>query len=454
MSFTTQNHRLLRRSWVLLGFIGICLLVGALLVACTQPVAPPAAPAKEQPAEEAAQKPAAEEAGPEAIVIGYPASLTGRFEQLGKAGLNGLQLFEEWVNTEEGGIEVKALGQKLPVKIIFADDKSEKETAQRLFEKFIKDDGAQFMMASYSSGLTLSQAPIAEANQIITFGWGAASDHIWEQGFRYVVGPITPSSLYDGSILDLLTTLEPRPQRLAVIYKDNPFTTAIAEGTTARAEELGFEVVFSDKYPEDATDLSPILLRAKEAEPDVLFVESHFQDGALAAKQVAEMQFDVAMAAYGSASATTAWAEQLGDAAEYTVGASQWEPNMPIDPALFDDPRWYGPKLSPAEWAEWFEGEFDYTPDFRAMQMFATALSLKAAIEDAGTLETEAVLESIKKLDIITTFGRFKVDPETMKQIGHQMVAIQWQGGKKEVIAPPAFKTADVIYPAPAWSER
>lgn len=447
MSLITQNRGVPTRVGSYLSFVGLCLLMIVMLAACAQPMAP-AAPA----GQEAAEAPAEEAAGPEAVVIGYPASLTGRFEQLGKAGLNGLQLFETWVNEEEGGITVK--DQKLPVEIIFADDKSEKDTAQRLFEKFIKEDGAQFMMASYSSGLTLSQAPIAEANQTITFGWGAASDDIWEQGFGYVVGGITPSSLYDGSFLDLLTTLDPKPQRLAVVYKDNPFTTAIAEGTIERAEELGFEVVFQDKYPEDATDLSPILLRAQEANPDVLFVESHFQDGALAAKQVAEMQFDAKLHAYGSASATTAWAEQLGEAAEYTTGASQWEPNMPIDPALFDDPQWYGPQMSPQEWADWFEGEYDYTPDFRAMQMFATGLALKAAIEDAGTTETAAVLDSLKELDIITTFGRFKIDPETLKQVGHEMVAIQWQEGEKQVIAPPAFKTADVIYPVPAWDER
>lgn len=443
MSVVTRNRGMLSRLSSRLGFTVICLLiVTAALTACAQPMAP-AAPSE--------QTEGPEQAAPEPIVIGYPASLTGRFEQLGQAGLDGLQLFEQWVN-EEGGVQVG--DQKRPVEIIFADDKSEKDTAQRLFERFIKEDGAQFMMASYSSGLTLSQAPIAEANQTITFGWGAASDDIWRQGFQYVVGGITPSSLYDGSFLNLLTTLDPKPQRLAVVYKDNPFTTAIAEGTIERAEELGFEIVFQDKYPEDATDLSPILLRAQEANPDVLFVESHFQDGALAAKQVAEMQFDAKLHAYGSASATTAWSEQLGAAAEYTTGASQWEPNMPIDPALFDDPTWYGPKMSPQEWADWFEGEYDYTPDFRAMQMFATGLALQAAIEDAGTTETAAVLDSLKELDITTTFGRFKIDPETLKQVGHDMVAIQWQNGEKQVIAPPAFKTADVIYPVPAWSER
>jgi len=443
-----KARTLRRQLWSLISLVSLLILI-AVVVACAQPAAPPQ-PTKAPAPTETAAKPA----GPEEIVIGYPASLTGKFEQLGKAGLNGLQLFEEWVNTEEGGIEVKDLGRKLPVRIVFADDKSEKETAIRLFEKFIKEDGAQFMMASYSSGLTLAQAPIAEANKILTFGWGAASDHIWQQGFKYVVGPITPSSLYDSTILDLLTTLDPKPKRLAVIYKDNPFTTAIAEGTTARAKELGFEVVFSDKYPEDATDLSPILLRAKDSNPDVLFVESHFQDGALAAKQVAEMQFDIALPVYGSASATTKWADQLGEAAEYTVGSSQWEPNMPIDKALFDDPRWYGPKMSPSEWAEWFKSKYDYTPDFRAMQMFASALALKAAIEKAGTLDTDAVRAAIQELEIITTFGRFKVDPKTLKQIGHSMVAIQWQGGKKVVIAPPEFKTGDVVYPVPAWSER
>jgi branched-chain amino acid transport system substrate-binding protein len=434
-----------------------------LVAACAQPAQQPAAPAEQPAAEQpATEEPMAEEAATEEpaaeqpmaaepIVIGYPASLTGQFEQLGQAGLDGLQLYKSWAN-EEGGIQVG--DQQRPVEIIFADDKSEKETAIRLFEKFVKEDGADFMMASYSSGLTLSQAPVAEANQVITIGWGAASDDIWDQGFSYMVGGITPSSQYDYGILNMLENLDPKPQRLAVVYKDNPFTTAIAEGTIARAQEMGFDIVFQDKYPENATDLSPILLRAQESDPDVLFVESHFQDGALAAKQVAEMEFDVDLPAYGSASATTTWEEQLGEAAQYTVGASQWEPNMPIDEALFDDPRWFGPKMSPQEWADWFEGEYDYTPDFRAMQMFASALAFQAAIEDAGTTDTAAVLDSLKSLDMITTFGHFKIDPDTLKQVGHEMVAIQWQDGQKQVIAPPEFKTADVIYPVPPWSER
>ncbi|MDP8959723.1 MAG: hypothetical protein M3N51_11170, partial [Actinomycetota bacterium] len=64
-----------------------------------------AAPA-EEPAEApatTAAAPAETEAGaevPEEIVIGIPASLTGQYEALGRQGLDGLQMFADWVNEE------------------------------------------------------------------------------------------------------------------------------------------------------------------------------------------------------------------------------------------------------------------------------------------------------------------------------------------------------------------
>jgi len=48
-------------------------------------------------------------------------------------------------------------------------------------------------------------------------------------------------------------------------------------------------------------------------------------------------------------------------------------------------------------------------------------LMLAKAIEIAQNLDQKAVCEAINKMDIMTFFGRLKVDPATGKQIGHEM---------------------------------
>ena len=383
---------------------------------------------------------------PDEIVIGIPASLTGQYEALGRQGLDGLNMFAEWVNSERGGIDVG--GTKIPVRIVFGDDRSDKDTALRLFEKLVQEDGANFMFASYSSGLTLAQAPLADQLDVVSMAWGASSDNIWEQGFVRTVGVYTPASQYDHSLLDFVTAADPAAQTIAIAYKDDPFTVAEGEGAKAKAEELGMEVVFFDKYPVEATDLSPILTQAADNDPDVILVVAHFQDGALAARQMQELGIDPMASSFGSGAATTDWWDELGEAAQGTFGPAQWEPSQSVDPAAFDAANWVGPQVTPSEFSEQYSGEFGYEPDYRGGLAFHAGLALMAAIEAAGSLDTQAVIDAFKGLDIQTMGGGFKLDPETLNQVGHSMLTIQWQDGEKVIIAPAENATGEAVYPA------
>lgn len=383
---------------------------------------------------------------PEEIVIGIPASLTGQFEALGRQGLDGLNMFADWVNNEKGGIDVG--GTMLPVRIVFGDDRSDKDTALRLFEKLVNEDGAHFMFASYSSGLTLAQAPLAEQLDVVTMAWGASSDDIWQQGFTRVVGVYTPASQYDHTLLEFVANADPAADTVAIVYKDDPFTVSEAEGARAKAEELGLEVVFFDRYPVEATDLSPILTQAWAEDPDVVLVSAHFQDGALAAQQMNELGITPMAASFGSGAATTGWWDQLGESAQATFGPAQWEPTQAVDPAAFDADNWMGPQMTPEEFTADFEAEFGYAPDYRGGLAFHTGLALMAAIEAAGSLDTEAVIEAFKTLEIESFGGGFAIDPETLIQVGHDMVTIQWQDGEKVIVTPAAYANAEPIYPA------
>jgi len=385
----------------------------------------------------------------DAIVVGFPASLTGRYELLGKQGLNGLQMWAEQVN-KTGGIFVKEYNKKLPVKIVYYDDRSDKDTTVRLMERLIVEDKADFVFPPYSSGLTFATSPISEKYKRLAFAWGASSDDIWQQGYRYVVGVYTPAAQYHYSALDLFAKNYPKA-KIALVAEDEVFSVASDKGAEAYAKKLGLEVVYKDRYPQNPTDLSPILLKIKDIKPDGIFVSGHLKDNVLFVKQLAELKVDVKFVSVVSGAAATSFGKDTGKASDYILAPSQWEV-VQIDPGKI--PNWAGVKISPKDWAAEFKAKYGYQPDYRAAGSYAAAVILQVAVEKAGSLDSEKVRDAIVGLDVTTLFGKFKVDPTTLNQIGHEMVLIQWLGGKKVVVYPPEFAEGKPVISMPMWAER
>jgi branched-chain amino acid transport system substrate-binding protein len=59
------------------------------------------------------------------------------------------------------------------------------------------------------------------------------------------------------------------------------------------------------------------------------------------------------------------------------------------------------------------------------------------------------------QIDMTTFYGKYKVDPTTGMQIGHEMSNIQWQNAEKKVVWVPGEESpSELIYPIAKWSER
>jgi len=63
------------------------------------------------------------------------------------------------------------------------------------------------------------------------------------------------------------------------------------------------------------------------------------------------------------------------------------------------------------------------------------------------------VRAALFSLDIMTTFGRFKVD-STGRQVGKPGYTVQWLKGEREIILPADAATAKLEYPFKEWNER
>lgn len=375
------------------------------------------------------------------IVIGMSISLTGKYATPGTFQLQGVQLWVKDVNAD-GGILVDDYGKKLPVRLVYYDDKSEKETAVRLAEKLIDEDKVDVLFGPYGSALTFSVAPIAEARKTLMISIMGSSDKIFAQGYEYVIQLLTPGSHYLRGTLDLVKAKDPTATRVAALYADDAFSTVAGQGAVAYAEELGLEVVYNETYPKDITDFSSILISLKATNPDVIVGGGHYEDGILLCRQLKEMDVNAKAIGILVAVPIPAFREDLGPDAEYILGPSQWEPGVQYVPD-------FGP--TPAEFFSSFEAEFGVEPEYRAASGYGAGLLAQKLIVEAGTLAGESLRQKAGELEFTTFWGEFKIDPETGLQVGHDMVVMMWIGGERYIVWPPAAAETDPVYPKPPW---
>ncbi len=70
-----------------------------------------------------------------------------------------------------------------------------------------------------------------------------------------------------------------------------------------------------------------------------------------------------------------------------------------------------------------------------------------------GSLDGEKLRDAISKMDHNTVFGRFRVDRDGV-QIGHKMLLLQWQDGKRVIVWPEELAPGKARFPTPPWSQR
>jgi branched-chain amino acid transport system substrate-binding protein len=382
---------------------------------------------------------------PKEIVIGGPISLAGTYAKEGQQGYWGFLVAEKWVNEVYGGVRIQ--GQKVPIKYKYYDDESKKENVTSLLERLITADGVKFLLAPYSSGLTLAGAPVAEKYKALYMSHGGASDRIFEQGYKYAVQTIGLGSRYQLSAVDMVRTIDTNAKKFALLFENDEFSRIVMQGVKDYLTKLGLQIVFERTYPSGVQDLTPALTELKAAAPEVLLGGGHFADGQLLAKQMGDLGITVKAASIVVAPTLPAFAEALGKQANGFLGPAHWEIGARFSPETVPQGyEYFGPPQ------EWFIEEFKkvskgVNPEYHAADAIASILVYVKAIEKANSLDVDKVRAAMNELHFYPFYGEWQIDPETGKQIGHKLVLIQWQNNKKEIVWPPEAQTAKPCYP-------
>ena len=388
------------------------------------------------------------------LTIGYTESQTGKYNVSSGRQVKGLKLWVDQINAA-GGIQLSD-GTTVKFKTVSYDDESSKDRVQELYTRLATEDNADFLISPYSSGLTAAAAVIAEQYGKVMITTGAASDSIYKQGYTQVFQIYTPASRYLTGAVDMLQKVDPDLKKIAFVYEDSKFATAVVTAAKEYAESKGYEVVLFEGYAPDTTDFGPFINKITGKGAEAILGGGHLQDGSTFARQLHEEGVPVKFVALLVAPPEPDFAE-LGDAAVGIVGPSQWEPQAQYTPeaAKTLGIEWFGPTSE--EFVKAYKDAYDEEPSYHSAGGYAAGLILEKAIRMADSTDPAKIKEALDAMDVLIFFGRIKFETAAEAhglQIGHEMVYIQWQKDDqgnlvKQVVWPEAGATADILYPKP-----
>jgi len=375
------------------------------------------------------------------IVIGMTMPLSGSLATDGTMSLDGLKLWAQNVNAS-GGIYVKSMNGKMPVKLVYYDDASTTANVASLYPTLVSQ-GAKFLVAPYSSGLTLAAAPIAEQNHILMLSHGGASDSIWAKNYNYVVGVLSPGSKYMIPVIDMLGTLNPKPTNIAMFFGNDAFSLSVMKAAGPYAVSKGFTVAYNQTYDESASSYTSQLTQIQASGATVVIGGAHFADGETIMKGIQSLGLHFGMVSLLVAPDDPHFIQDLGGVANAVTVPSQWEANQEY--TSFSP--YYG-NITSKQFNSTFTSIFGMVPNYEAAEGYNTGLVLEKAIFDSGSLNSTVVRNQMSTENFWTFYGNFQIGASGI-QTGHSMVVAQWQSGTKQTIWPTAVASAKPVFPAP-----
>jgi len=357
-----------------------------------------------------------------------PVSLSGQFEAQGRQALAGLQAWARDVNSD------------LPdsIRVVYHGDASDRSTVREVTQKLIVDDKVDILIGPYSGVLTSAAVEVAEEHGKLLWNQGGASDDVYRQGYRWIVGVLTPANRYLAGLLPLVRQTDASTGTVALLKASTgEFPRAVCSGVIAAAEALGFRLVHTTEFDASAQDFTPAVDELKAAQPDVLVVVGRIRNDLRIARQLAESNFE-ARAVVVVAAGIQGFQDHLAALAEGFIGPSQWEPEARFKPD-------FGP--SPDQVAASLQRDGHEHVDYPMAQAYAAGLVVQRCLEKAGSADSAALRETAANLRFSTFYGDFRIDAESGRQIGRETLLVQWQQSRKVIVWPPEQAQGALLYP-------
>ena len=352
-----------------------------------------------------------------------PLKIAGTFPESGYLQAEGVRMRNGYtlaieVLNEQGGIG----GRR--VQLVMRDDRSEPETAARLYQGFAADTTVDLLVGPYSSLITEAALPVIEAARRPTIMALAASTELWEgQNRQWGVQMFIPARQYLIGSVQLAAANGARS--LALVYENSRFPSSLAAGVREAAREARVRVVLDESYAPGTADHGALAAKVKNLRADIFVGGGYFGDEVAFTKALAAAQYSPMLTSLVGGPTIPQFVTEVGDLARCVASSSVWHPSLSTR----------GPLASGETFVRRYAERFGEAPNNSAVAGFSAVELLVEALGETmgpdGEIDNAALRDYLFSTVTNTVMGSYGVAPlgETGagRQLRLQPLQVQWQ---------------------------
>jgi len=342
----------------------------------------------------------------EVIKVGITAPMSGSAANWG--------ITQEWVAkeaakeiNENGG--VTADGKKYIFEVVAYDNKYNSTGGAQVAQTLINKDKVKFVVGSIGSAPTQALQTLSEPAKILHFT-SAWSPAIKGKDFPYTY--TTLNTPYE--VIEPLTSyiLEQNKglKSVAVINPNDATGLDTAKVALKVWKEKGIDIVVEDYYERGTTEFSQIVTKILAEKPDVIDLGATPPgDAGLILKSLEEQGWD-GVKLIGAGTSGDQLVDAAGEAAEGVY--------LGLAPDFSGDTATDIQK----DLAKRAKEEINETLNSISMQSYESMMALKAAIDEAQTLDADKIKEALAKVEVNSSFGVTKFGGEDIYGVPQQLL--------------------------------
>jgi len=226
--------------------------------------------------------------------IGVLEPLTGNLAAEGKRHLEGYEIMRDLINERFGGV----MGKKL---VFVTGDAVDPTVAASEATRLATREGVKIITGTFSSTLCGAASEAASRQNVIYWETSCVDPRLTRRGLKNVFRTEIDGTGFGWYNVEFIAKhlahrLGKKTSELRVAYlsEDSSYGQSVTETARQRAkQEFGMQEVAAEFYTFTTNDLTPVILKLKAANPDILHHIARNQDAILFWRQAREQNFQV-----------------------------------------------------------------------------------------------------------------------------------------------------------------
>ncbi|MCG8560611.1 MAG: branched-chain amino acid ABC transporter substrate-binding protein [Hyphomicrobiales bacterium] len=338
------------------------------------------------------------------INVAVVGPLTGAYASFGEQMKAGAELAVEDINAA-GGV----LGKKL--KLFAEDDACDPKQAVSVANK-LAGEQVVFVAGHFCSGSSIPASAVYAEENMVQISPASTNPKFTDERPGDMIFRVCGRDDQQGSVAGAYLKKNFGDKRIAIIHDKQAYSKGLADETRKAMNAAGKKEEMYETVTPGEKDYTALVSKLKKAKIDVLYYGGYHPEAGLIVRQMRDQGMKTILVS-GDALVTEDYWKITGPAGEGTL--------MTFSP----DPR---KNPAAAELVKRFRAK-GIEPEGYVLYTYAAMQAWKAAVEKAGSTETEKVVKALNSLEFDTAIGKFSFDKKGDPNLP-PYAFYEWKNGK------------------------